>query len=146
MLGTPSKCAYGMIAPVAVLIVALTGWPPAAAAVATDAMPVAEQNTLVQKYCAVCHDDAHRNGGLSLQHFDAAHPDPGVAAMLLSKLTNGLPLERVKAATSDPAASAAIDIEMKNSAINAAGVPAPNLATSRAWVMALSAESAGASD
>jgi hypothetical protein len=40
----------------------------------SDAMPVAQQNALVQKYCAVCHTDVHRNGGLSLQHFDAAHP------------------------------------------------------------------------
>jgi hypothetical protein len=52
-------------------------------------MPASEQNTLVQKYCAVCHSDAHPNGGLSLEHFDAAHPDPGVAAMIASKLRNG---------------------------------------------------------
>jgi hypothetical protein len=38
---------------------------------ATDAMPVARLNELVQRYCAVCHTDAARNGGLSLQHFDA---------------------------------------------------------------------------
>jgi hypothetical protein len=49
-------------------------------------MPVEQQNALLQKYCTVCHKDAHMNGGLSLEHFDAAHPDPGVAAMLASKL------------------------------------------------------------
>jgi hypothetical protein len=52
-------------------------------------MPVADQNALVKKYCAVCHSDAARNGGLSLEHYDAAMPDPGLAAMMLSKLNNG---------------------------------------------------------
>jgi hypothetical protein len=52
-------------------------------------MPVSQQNALVQKYCAVCHTDAQRNGGLSLQHFDAAHPDAGVSAMVLGKLKTG---------------------------------------------------------
>ena len=53
------------------------------------AMPAAEQNALVTKYCAVCHTDAAMNGGLSLQHYDAAKRDPGLAAMILSKLNNG---------------------------------------------------------
>jgi hypothetical protein len=52
-------------------------------------MPAAEQNALVKKYCAVCHTDAAKNGGLSLQHYDAAKRDPGLAAMVLSKLKNG---------------------------------------------------------
>lgn len=115
-----------------------------APAMASATMPVDQQNALVQKYCGVCHSDATPQGGLSLQGFDAAHADPSVAAMLLSKLTNGLPLERVQAASSDPAAAAAIDTEMKNSAIHAAGIAAPDAATSRAWVMALSDEAAGA--
>jgi hypothetical protein len=103
-------------------------------------MPVATTNALVHKYCEVCHDDAHLNGGISLEHFDAAHADPSIAAMLLSKLTNGLSLARVSSANTDPAVAAAIDTEMKNSAIHAAGLPAPDSATARAWVMALSAE------
>ena len=53
------------------------------------AMPAAEQNALVKKYCAVCHTDAAKNGGLSLQHFDAAKGDPTLAAMMLSKLNSG---------------------------------------------------------
>jgi hypothetical protein len=113
---------------------------------AQQLMPVATTNALVHKYCEVCHDDAHLNGGMSLEHFDAAHADPSIAAMLLSKLTNGLPLAKVSAANTDPAAAAAIDTEMKNSAIHAAGLPAPDSATARAWVMALSAESAHATD
>lgn len=53
------------------------------------AMPVAEQNALVTKYCAVCHTDTSMSGGLSLQHYDAGKRDPGLAAIMLSKLNNG---------------------------------------------------------
>ncbi len=81
-------------------------------------MPVEQQTALVQKYCAVCHTDAQRNGGLSLQHFDAAHPDPGVAAMLVSKL--------------------------KAKAMGAAGLPLPDRATQDALLSALSAKAVGA--
>ena len=49
-------------------------------AAAADLMPVAQQNALVQKYCAVCHTDAARNGGLSLEHFDAAQAPPSLMA------------------------------------------------------------------
>ena len=52
-------------------------------------MPAAEQNALVMKYCAVCHTDAIMNRGLSLQRYDAARRDPGLAAMILSKLNSG---------------------------------------------------------
>jgi len=67
------------------------------------AMPVERQNALVQRHCAVCHTDAARNGGLTLQHFDAAKADPSLAAMLLSKLRGGamgaagLPFEKTDA-------------------------------------------------
>jgi hypothetical protein len=115
-----------------------------APALASATMAVDQQNALVQKYCAVCHTNANPQGGLSLERFDAGHADPSVAAMLLSKLTNGLPLERVRAASTDPSAAAAIDAEMQNSAIHAAGIAAPDAATSRAWVLALSAEASGA--
>jgi hypothetical protein len=88
------------------------------AAMASDAMPVSQQNALVQKYCAVCHTDAQRSGGLSLEHFDAVHPDPGVAAMMLGKLKTG--------------------------AIGAAGLKRPDDATIQTWIRATSAEAAGA--
>ncbi len=67
------------------------------------AMPVKRQNELVQRHCAVCHTDAARNGGLTLQHFDAAEADPSLAAMVLSKLragamgAAGLPFEKADA-------------------------------------------------
>jgi len=86
-------------------------------AAASDAMPTAKQNTLVQKYCMVCHTDTARNGGLSLQRFDASHVDPSLAAMLVSKLKGG--------------------------AMGAAGVPVPDKATVDAFVSALSSEAAG---
>ena len=66
-------------------------------------MSVGRQNQLIQRYCAVCHTDAIPNGGLTLQHFDAAKADPSLAAMLLSKLTGGamgaagLPFEKAEA-------------------------------------------------
>ncbi len=90
----------------------------ATAAMAGNGMPVSQQNALVRKYCAVCHTGGHPNGGLSLQHFDAAHPDPGVAAMMLGKLKTG--------------------------ALGAAGVKPPDDATVRAWISAMSVEAAGA--
>jgi len=90
------------------------------AAAATGAMPVAQQNALVEKYCAVCHNDANKTGGLSLENFDAAHPDPSVVAMMVSKLKDG--------------------------AFGASGVPLPDRTTQDALLSALSAEAAGASE
>jgi len=113
------------------------------AAAADDAMPVAQQTALVQKYCAVCHSDAHVNGGLSLEHFDAARPDPGVAAMLISKLTNGLSPKQVIALQHDPAGAAMITSKMKVGAMGAAGLPVPDRATQDALVSALAADAAG---
>src|ERR1700720_4319980 len=82
------------------------------------AMPVAEQNALVRKYCAVCHTDAAMNGGLSLEHYDAVKRDPTLAAMILSKLNNG--------------------------AMGAAGNGVPNKAAQQAWIAATTEQAAGA--
>src|SRR5688572_6037985 len=83
-------------------------------------MPVARQNALVQKYCAVCHDDTHMNGGLSLQHFDASRVEPSLAAMMVSKLKTG--------------------------AIGASGLELPDSPTQDAFLAALTAKSAGANE
>ncbi len=87
---------------------------------AEEAMPVARQNELVARYCAVCHTDAARNGGLSLQHFDAASVDSSLAAMLLSKMRGG--------------------------AFGAAGLPIPDKDTRTAWMSALASQSVGSQE
>ena len=85
---------------------------------AADLMPHAQQTQLVMKYCAVCHSDTSRNGGLTLQHFDASKLDPSLAAMLVSKLRGG--------------------------AMGASGIPTPDRETTKALTAALAAESEGA--
>jgi hypothetical protein len=87
-------------------------------AAASGAMPVAQQNALVGKYCAVCHTDAIPNGGLSLRHFDAAQPDPGLMAMIVSKL--------------------------KSKALGASGQPLPDKVTQDLFQSTLTVESFGA--
>ena len=89
-----------------------------AAAAAADDMSPAQQNARVGRYCAVCHTDAAKNGGLSLEHYDAARADPALAPMLLSKLRNG--------------------------AMGAAGLGIPDTPTREAWVAATTAQAAGA--
>lgn len=86
---------------------------------ASGTMPAAQQNELVAKYCAVCHKDADRQGGLSLEKFDATDLDPSLAAMMVSKL--------------------------KGKAMGASGAPLPDRATQDAFLAALAEESAGAS-
>ena len=83
-------------------------------------MPAAEQNALVKRYCAVCHTDAAKNGGLSLQHYDAAKRDPSLAAMILSKLNNG--------------------------AMGAAGAGVPDHAAQQAWLDSTKEQAAGAEE
>src|SRR5580698_1813598 len=82
------------------------------------AMPAAEQNALVMKYCAVCHTDASMKGGLSLQRYDSAKRNPALAAMILSKLNNG--------------------------AMGAAGNGVPDKVAQQAWVDSTKEQAAGA--
>src|SRR5215470_13962829 len=84
---------------------------------AEDLAP-SRQNALVRQYCAVCHTDAANNGGLSLEHYDAARPNPPLAAMLLSKLRNG--------------------------AMGAAGLGVPDKDTQAAWIVATVQQALGA--
>ncbi len=118
----------------------------AAVAAAAERMPVAQQNALVQKYCAVCHTDALQNGGLSLEHFDAAQAPPSLVAMMLSKLTGGVALKTAAAAPSDATAAALIDRKAKSGAMGAAGIPRPDHATIDTLIHAFTLESAGATD
>jgi hypothetical protein len=111
-----------------------------------ETMPSAQQNLVVQKYCGSCHSDALMYGGLSVEHFDAAHTDPTLAAMLVSKLTNGHSPRDVSAAAQGADSDATILALMKNSAMGAAGGGVPDEATQVAFVKALSAEAAGADE
>jgi Protein of unknown function (DUF1592)/Protein of unknown function (DUF1588)/Protein of unknown function (DUF1595)/Protein of unknown function (DUF1587)/Protein of unknown function (DUF1585) len=90
----------------------------AAAAPASGTMPVAKQNALVQQYCVPCHDDAQLTGGLSLQKFDAGHPDLHIITMMIGKL---------KAKEMPPS-----------------GMPRPDAATLSDFLETLSAEAVGA--
>jgi hypothetical protein len=95
-------------------------WVSISVAATNDPMPPAQQNAMIQKYCAVCHTDALPNGRLTLQHFDASLADPADAAMILAKLKTG--------------------------ALGAAGIPIPDKATADAWISATTAQAAGASE
>jgi hypothetical protein len=66
--------------------------------------------------------------------------------MLVSKLTSGIPLEKVGAMQTDPAVAAMVADKMKTGAMGAAGIPVPDRMTQNALVSALSAEAAGASE
>ena len=92
----------------------------AAPVLPAELLAPAEQNALVHHYCAVCHNDAAKNGGLSLEHYDAAQHNPALAAMLLSKLNNG--------------------------AMGAAGLGVPDKPTQAAWIAATAAQAEQARD
>ncbi|MDQ1474264.1 MAG: hypothetical protein QOJ99_5744 [Bryobacterales bacterium] len=103
-----------------IVLVAVIAGQFAISADAAELMPPAQQNELVQKYCAVCHTEAVRNGGLSLEHYNAAQANPALAAMLLSKLRDG--------------------------AMGAAGLGIPDPATRDLWVAATAVQAERAKD
>ncbi len=107
-------------------------------------MSAAQQNSVVRQYCGSCHSDALMYGGLSVEHFDAAHPEPSLVAMLVSKVTNGQSPGVVNAAIHGLDADATILGFMKASAMGAAGKGVPDEKTQVAFVKALSAEATGA--
>lgn len=112
------------------------------AASGLEPMSVAQQNELVHKYCAVCHTDAYPRGGLSLEHYDAAVAAPSLAAMMLSKLTNGVSLKTVQSASTDPEADGIVSSKMKRGAMGAAGLPIPDLPVVGAFIYAFAAQAA----
>lgn len=106
---------------------------------AAESMGAAQETAIVHKYCGGCHSDALMYGGLSVQHFDAAHPDPTLAAMLLSKITNGHTPKDVSAAD-----SAGVLKMMKQSAMGAAGQGVPDEESQVMFSRALALQSQGA--
>ena len=74
---------------------------------AADPASLEQQNTFVKTHCAVCHNDRARNGGLTLEGFDAAIASPSLTAMMLSKMTSGTALATVNVAGHDAAAASA---------------------------------------
>jgi len=94
----------------------------------------------------VCHTDAVKNGGLSLEHFDAVQAPPSLKAMLLSKLTGGVLLETVREAPSNASSAAFVDRKVRSGAMGAAGIPVPDKATIDGLIRAFAVESAGATN
>jgi hypothetical protein len=86
---------------------------PYPAAAISEPMPAAQQNAIVQKYCAGCHKGATPGGGLSLEAFDAGREDPGLARLIVAKIS-------------------------KDGAMSAAGVPRPDAPTLDAFLAGLS--------
>ena len=65
---------------------------PAASHLLSPALSAREQSDLVKTYCATCHSDRAKAGGLSLAGFDAmkAHEQQDVVEKMIRKLSAGL--------------------------------------------------------
>ena len=106
----------GFVSMVVAIAIGVSSPPPVSAMSISEA----RQTQLIQQYCAVCHMDAFPNGGLSLEHFDAAEVDPGDAAMIVSKL--------------------------KANALGASGQPLPDQSTQDGLLTALTRKAVGAEE
>jgi len=65
---------------------------PASGTAAANTIPVDAQNALVAQYCASCHNDKTRSGGMTLTSLNLAHPDqnPELAEKVIRKLRAGM--------------------------------------------------------
>src|SRR5215813_13355114 len=65
---------------------------PASGTAGANTMPVDAQNALVAQYCASCHNDKTRSGGMTLTNLNLAHPDQNVelAEKVIRKLRAGM--------------------------------------------------------
>lgn len=61
--------------------------PAGASRPAAAALSPRQVNDVVGKRCVVCHRGTRPAGGLSMEQFDAAAPDPHLAALMLVKIT-----------------------------------------------------------
>src|SRR3954469_13446499 len=100
--------------------------PKLAAAHASTALPVDAQNQLVAQYCATCHSERGKSGGLVLAGFDLAsiekHPD--VAEKMIRKLRTGM-MPPPNARRPEPAAIAHL-VEALEARMDAAFAADPN--------------------
>jgi mono/diheme cytochrome c family protein len=84
------------------------------------------QTALVKQYCATCHNDRMKSGGLSLAAFDAAHADatPEIAEKMIRKLRAGMmPPPGMKRPDEPSLAALAASLE---SAMDARAAASPN--------------------
>jgi len=105
---------------------------------------LSEQNVMMEKYCVICHLDTAMNGGLSLEHFDAATVSPPLAAILVSKFTTGVPLEDVMKPELDSQTVAEIEFGKRvgaPSVMGIAGLPLPTDGEINGFIMAMARRS-----
>jgi hypothetical protein len=64
----------------------------AASGAEKDSMSPESRKALVEDYCVMCHNDTAQTGGLSLEAFDAAHPESNaeIAERMIRKLRAGM--------------------------------------------------------
>ncbi|PYR62658.1 MAG: hypothetical protein DMF91_05935 [Acidobacteria bacterium] len=92
----------------------------------TSASPTEDQNALVRRYCATCHSEARKTGGLSLASFDVARAGQNaeVAEKMIRKLQAGY-MPPPTAPRPDPAAHAAL-VAALETAVDEAAAAKPN--------------------
>src|ERR1051326_4989781 len=89
-------------------------------------MPVAAENDLVHQYCATCHNDKMKAGGLSLANFDGAQvvDRADVTEKMIRKLRAGM-MPPPQARRPDPATIKAFYETLENT-IDASAAAHPN--------------------
>jgi cytochrome c5 len=91
-LGAAATAASQRQSSQAVPAMAVSHAPRADAQPGTPTLSIDAQNRLVSEHCSVCHDDEVKTGGLTLEHFDAAHIEKNaeLAEKMIRKLRAGL--------------------------------------------------------
>lgn len=95
---------------------------------------------MMENYCVICHLDTAINGGLSLEHFDAATVSPALATILVSKFTTGVPLEDILKPELDSQIVEEIELGKRfgaPSVMDIAGLPLPTDGEINGFIMAM---------
>lgn len=109
-------------------------------------LTVAEQNEMMRNFCVMCHLDSSMNGGLSLEHFDAATVSPPLAAMLANKFTTGVPLNEILQPTKDASVLSKLEAGKRAGApsvMGVAGLPLPSDDEINGFIMAMAEKAEG---